>query len=126
MDAGLYRYEHRNHCPWCLHSRHVMFGTSRLPPCDGLMRPDTEHLDARKLLIQQCDCGFRWAAYDEDWWAALTPGTQTGVINAAYTETERLNGAPTIIYRARPLYATRPPRIPAGLLGTRTRAVRRP
>lgn len=39
MDAGLYRYEHRNQCPSCLCSKHVLFGSPAHRPCDGLMRP---------------------------------------------------------------------------------------
>jgi hypothetical protein len=126
MDAGLYHYEHRNQCPRCLYSRHIMFGTDRLLPCDGLMWPvPTTPADPR-LLFTECGCGFRWVTYDEDWWAALSPAIQTDVINIAYLETERQNDQPVVIYRARPEYAMPPPRIPAAQLGTRTRAVRRP
>lgn len=51
---------------------------------------------------------------------------QTELINAAYTETERLNGTPTAIYAVKPLYATQPPPIPPHALHTRTRVKRRP
>jgi len=123
MDAGLYHYEHRNHCPYCLYSKHILFGTAQHPPCDGLMHPTP----AGSLSItQECGCGFRWATYLEDWWAKLDPETQTETSNTAWTETERLNETPTTIYTAKPLYATQPPPIPPQALHTRTRVKSRP
>lgn len=123
MDAGLYHYEHRNHCPYCLYSKHILFGTAQLPPCDGLMEPaPTTSLH----LTQQCACGFQWATYLEDWWSLLDPDTQTATSDVAWTETERLNETPTIIYRALSLYATQPPPIPTQALHTRTRVKTRP
>ena len=90
MDAGLRRYEHRNQCPWCLRSRHIMFGPP--PPCDGLMHPVEGACADTRLFATRCgDCGFLWITYDEDRWAALDPESQTALINAAYTETERQN-----------------------------------
>lgn len=130
MDAGLHHYEHRNHCPYCLHSKHIMFGTATLKPCDALMYPITPaHTETGQpmLLVQVCeDCGFRWVTYLEDHWATLPPARQTEIINAAWTETERLNSQPTIIHRAKALYATQPPPIPTQALHARTRVKRRP
>ena len=126
MDAGLHHYEHRNHCPYCLYSKHILFGTATLPPCDRLMRPLGPTPGNPRLFTQECACGFRWVTYLEDWWATLDPETQTALSNTAYTETERENGAPTIMYTAKPLYATPPPPIPARALHTRTRVKCRP
>jgi hypothetical protein len=127
MDAGLYHYEHRNHCPYCLHSKHIMFGTTQLPPCDQPMSPRGTTPPRPYLFTQECEgCGFRWVTYLEDQWATLPPARQTELINAAYTETERLNGTPTAIYAVKPLYATQPPPIPPHALHTRTRVKRRP
>ena len=40
MDAGLYHYEHRNHCPACMFSKHIMFGTAHHPNgCAGSPGP---------------------------------------------------------------------------------------
>jgi len=126
LDAGLHHYEHRNHCPWCLWSRHIMFGTPTLKPCDQLMRPVAATTRPR-LFTQLCTgCGFRWVTYDENWWATLDPEPQTELINAAGTITVQLNVAPLIIYRAKPLYATQPPPIPPSALHTRTRVKTRP
>ncbi len=124
MDAGLYHYEHRNHCPYCLWSKHILFGTDQLPPCDGLMEP--ADVTTTPFLTQRCACGFQWATYLEDWWSLLDPETQTETSNAAWTKTERQNRVPTLIYTALPLYATQPPPIPASALNTRTRVKRRP
>jgi len=127
IDAGLHHYDHRNQCPHCLHSKHIMFGTNQLPPCGQLMTPVMTTLTYPSLLTQKCaGCGFRWVTYDENQWANLPPDRQTDVINAAYTETERLNGHPTIIYRPHPEYCTPPPPIPPHHLHTRTRVERRP
>ena len=123
MDAGLYRYEHRNHCPYCLWSKHIMFGTARLHPCDGLMKPAETY---SSLIITECACGFRWATYDEDQWATLDPEIQTAFINIAYAATERQNGKPLAIYIVKPEYVTYPPPIPSDQLGTRKRVERRP
>lgn len=40
-DAGLARAQNRNHCPYCLHSRHLdqFVPGDRLAYCMGLMRP---------------------------------------------------------------------------------------
>ena len=125
MDAGLLTWEHRNHCPHCLWSRHVMFGCSFLPPCDGLMRPI--RADGDPMLIQVCeDCGFRWVTYDEDWWAQLPPEQQTAVIDAAFAETRRQNRGPVLIFTPRAEYRTPQPAIRDKSLGTRERAARRP
>lgn len=123
LDAGLHHYEHRNHCPWCHYSKHIMFGTAQLKPCDQLMHPTPT---TTLFIVQHCPCGFRWVTYDENWWAALDPPTQTVIINTAGAETLRLNAAPLIIYRAKPLYATQPPPIPPSALHTRTRVKTRP
>ena len=124
MDAGLRRYEHRNHCPYCQWSKHILFGTPRLHPCDALMKPSPT---TSLFINQDCDgCGFRWVTYDEDWWATLDPETQTEVMNAAWTETGQQNEKPLAIYIVRPEYRTPPPRIPPAFLGTRTRVKRRP
>jgi hypothetical protein len=131
MDAGLYHYEHRNHCPECLWSKHILFGTDRLPPCDQLMRPTPDislivNPVITLLIPQECPCGFRWVTYDENWWATLDPETQTTTSNTAWTQTQRQNDAPTTIYTAKPLYATQPPPIPPQALHTRTRVKTRP
>lgn len=129
MDAGLHHYEHRNHCPVCLYSKHIMFGTATQPPCDALMHPTTP-ASPRKLIhgfIQQCEtCGFLWATYDEDHWAELPPDRQTALINRAGAETVRQNNQPLAIYVVEPGYATRPPQIPPQALHTRTRVKSRP
>lgn len=128
IDAGLYHYEHRNQCPECSVSKHIMFGTPTLKPCDGLMRPvGIIHGYSEPLLTTECEtCGFRWVTYHEDHWATLTPVQQTALINLAYLHTERKNHHPTIIYKPSPEYCTPPPPIPAHLLNTRTRVTRRP
>lgn len=126
MDAGLHHYEHRDHCPVCLYSKHIMFGTATLPPCDGLMHP-VDVPTVIRLYITQCEtCRFRWASYDENWWAELRPGDQTAMINLAGAETVRQNNQPLAIYVVEPGYATRPPQIPPQALHTRTRVKSRP
>ena len=126
MDAGLRRYEHRNQCPYCLYSKHIMFGTETLEPCDGLMRPGTRAA-FDPFITQQCEtCGFRWVNYLDDHWATLPPDQQVALINQCYERTERENRTPTVIYLPRPEYRTEPPRIPAALLGTRKRVNWRP
>jgi hypothetical protein len=130
MDAGLRHYEHRNHCPWCMHSKHIMFGTAQLPPCDGIMHPTTPPPADRTLIhgfTQQCEtCGFLWATYDEDLWAELPPERQTALINRAGAETIRQNNQPLTIHATAPRHATTPPPIPPAQYATRKRTGRRP
>lgn len=123
MDAGLYHYEHRNHCPGCMYSKHIMFGTAQHPPCDQLMLPNS---GTSVFTTQECPCGFDWVTYNEDAWAFLDPATQTELINATGEKTVQLNGQPLLIYTVKPLYATQPPPIPAVALHTRTRVKCRP
>lgn len=126
LDAGLNHYEHRNQCPHCMHSKHIMFGTPRQRPCGALM-PPVKPIPGITFYTSQCDgCGYQWVTYDEDWWATLTPDQQTAAINHAYTRTEQLNGQPVVTYTPHRKYRTEPPPIPAKLLGTRKRAERRP
>ncbi len=127
MDAGLRRYEHRNHCPKCTVSKHIMFGTEDLEPCDGLMRPVGVVRTPAPFVIFECeDCGYRWVNYDDDHWATLPPDQQVTLINQCYEHTERENRTPTVIYEPSREYRTEPPRIPARLLGTRKRVNWRP
>lgn len=124
MDAGLYRYEPRNQCPYCLWSKHVMFGCDDRPPCDGMMRPVAR---ACRLLVQECEgCGFTWVSYDEDWWAMLPPERQSQLIDLVFAETEQRNGCPVVLFTIRPEYRVARPPIPDGQLGARDRAARRP
>ncbi len=119
MDAGLRRYEHRNHCTICLYSKHIMFGTADLEPCGGLMRP--VYIKVPYICTECETCGYRWVNYDDDHWATLPPDEQTTLINQCYIQTEQENGTPTVIYTPSREYRTEPPRIPAALLGTRKR-----
>lgn len=127
MDAGLRRYEHRNHCPWCLWSKHIMFGTETLTPCDGLMEPAAFTTTPPRFTTTECtSCGYRWVNYLDDYWATLPHGQQTALTGQCYELTERENRTPVVIYLPKPEYRTEPPRIPAALLGTRKRVNWRP
>jgi ribosomal protein S27E len=127
MDAGLYKYEHRNQCPTCGTSKHIMFGTAQLPPCDQLMRTVSITVTKPPFIHTQCNgCGYWWVTYDEDHWSTLSPAAQTEMINAAWKHTEQKNKAPTLIYIPRAQYQTPPPPIPEKELGPRNRVVRRP
>lgn len=127
MDSGLYTYEYRNQCPYCLCSRHLMFGCLHLEPCGGLMRPAGTWLPSPVLLAQHCECGFWWVSYDEDWWAQLQPRRQTEMMNLALTETARLNHHRLLRFLAKPGYAAPPPPpIPDGDIDVRARVRQRP
>jgi DNA-directed RNA polymerase subunit RPC12/RpoP len=54
---------HRNHCPYCLYSRHVDAERSgdRANPCGGMMAPigAFQRLNGEHVLVHRCErCGF--------------------------------------------------------------------
>ncbi|MDD3662050.1 MAG: RNHCP domain-containing protein [Candidatus Dojkabacteria bacterium] len=65
---------HRNHCPFCLYSRHVdIVRGDRKSRCGGMMKPIgiVERPDGEFLIVHQCQgCGFisknRIAGDDDD------------------------------------------------------------
>ena len=49
-----------NHCPECLWSQHIIFGTDSYPPCGAMMRP-VKILDVKPfpVIVHRCiGCGF--------------------------------------------------------------------
>ena len=54
--------QNRNHCPFCLYSRHVdITRGDRQSECSGMMKPVgvVERKDGEQLIIHQCQgCGF--------------------------------------------------------------------
>ena len=54
-------YSCRNHCPWCLYSKHVDINPGdRLESCQGLLKPIDIELDSKKgnVIIFKCmKCG---------------------------------------------------------------------
>ena len=47
----------RNHCPFCLHSKHVdHLPGDRANPCHGLLRPEGYELSGKKGLVIQFRC----------------------------------------------------------------------
>lgn len=64
-------YTCRNHCPECLHSKHVDINPGdRLEKCKGLLRPVSVEVDSKKgyVIIFKCNkCGMiRKNKYAED------------------------------------------------------------
>ena len=63
--ASLNNGSYRNHCPFCLHSKHVdIFPGDRENPCRGLMRPVELKHNPKKgwQLIHRCtSCGHQQA-----------------------------------------------------------------
>ena len=54
-------YSSRNHCPYCLHSKHVDINPGdRLEECEGILEPISVELDSKKgyVIIFRCKkCG---------------------------------------------------------------------
>ena len=50
-------YSSRDHCPWCLYSRHVdRFPGDRANPCRGLLEPVSARPDAKKGFVIEYRC----------------------------------------------------------------------
>jgi hypothetical protein len=55
----------RNHCPWCLWSKHVSIGEDDFPPCNGMMRGTDV---GNEQVVWRClGCGFMMRGPTDDY-----------------------------------------------------------